>query len=56
VHEVHKEYSQLKIPRYPNGYLEKMGLFGKKCKFALCAKITALHIQLAFEGKGVGVK
>ena len=27
----------------------------EKCKF-VCAKITALHIQLAFEGKGVGVK
>jgi hypothetical protein len=28
--EVHKEYSQLKKPRYPNGYLKKMGPFGKK--------------------------
>jgi hypothetical protein len=27
-----------------------------KAKFALWAKITALHIKLAFEGKGVGVK
>ena len=28
----------------------------KKAQFALSAKITALHNQLAFEGKGVRVK
>ena len=35
-----------------------MGILIRKyrgAKFAFHAKITALHIQLAFEGKGVGV-
>ena len=41
---------------YCNSLVVQSSFVTEKVKFTLRAKITALHSQLAFEGKGVGVK